>query len=104
MNIYRPVCGIRNKTLIVNFPGSIQACIDCFAVISPVIVHAVELIRDVDTDHRIHGSPSKCKENSLKQSKSMLNKILSESMENSLKSKVRLKFKCFKKLLIAPIH
>lgn len=40
----RGVCGIRNQTLIVNFPGSPKAVRECFEVIKPVLPHAVELI------------------------------------------------------------
>lgn len=36
----RGVAGVRSKTLIVNFPGSPQACEQCFAVIAPVLKHA----------------------------------------------------------------
>lgn len=40
----RGVCGIRNRTLIVNLPGSPKGVIECFAVIKPVLPHAVNLI------------------------------------------------------------
>lgn len=40
----RGVCGIRNRTLIVNLPGSPKAVRECFAVIKPVLPHAVNLI------------------------------------------------------------
>ena len=41
----RSVAGIRGKTLIINLPGSPKAALENFAVIKPVLVHAVELIR-----------------------------------------------------------
>ena len=40
----RGVCGIRNQTLIINLPGSPKAVRECFAVIEPVLQHAVNLI------------------------------------------------------------
>lgn len=40
----RGVCGIRNQTLIVNLPGSPKGVQECFAVIKPVLQHAVNLL------------------------------------------------------------
>ena len=40
----RGVCGIRGKCLIINLPGSPKAARECFAVIKPVLQHAVNLI------------------------------------------------------------
>ncbi|HEY8562759.1 MAG TPA: MogA/MoaB family molybdenum cofactor biosynthesis protein [Pyrinomonadaceae bacterium] len=40
----RGVCGIRNNTLIINLPGSPRAVEECFAVIGPVLPHAVNLL------------------------------------------------------------
>ena len=40
----RGVAGIRGTTLIINFPGSPKAVAECFAVIQPVLKHAVDLI------------------------------------------------------------
>ena len=42
--ISRGVCGIRSGTLIVNLPGSPKAVRESFAVIKPVLNHAVELL------------------------------------------------------------
>ena len=42
--ISRGVCGIRSGTLIVNLPGSPAAVRECFAVIRPVLGHAVTLL------------------------------------------------------------
>ena len=47
----RGVAGIRNGTLIINLPGSPKAVEECFAVIRPVLQHAVDLIAG-RTDHR----------------------------------------------------
>lgn len=46
----RGVCGIYNRTLIVNLPGSPAAVRESFAVIAPVLVHAIRLIAG-DTKH-----------------------------------------------------
>lgn len=40
----RGICGIRGKVLIVNLPGSPKAVEECFAVIRPVLKHAVGLL------------------------------------------------------------
>ena len=40
----RGVCGIRNNTLIINLPGSPKGVEECFAVIAPVLQHAVNLL------------------------------------------------------------
>ena len=40
----RGVCGTRSGTLIINLPGAPQAVRECFAVIRPVLGHAVALI------------------------------------------------------------
>jgi molybdenum cofactor synthesis domain-containing protein len=49
----RGVCGIRVKTLIINFPGSPKAVAECFDVVRPVLKHAVQLIRG-DNSHETH--------------------------------------------------
>lgn len=40
----RAVCGIRHKTLIVNFPGSPKAVEECFMAIVDILPHAIDLI------------------------------------------------------------
>ncbi|MDQ6788162.1 MAG: MogA/MoaB family molybdenum cofactor biosynthesis protein [Acidobacteriota bacterium] len=40
----RGVCGIRGETLIINLPGSPAGVRECFAVIKPVLSHAVNLL------------------------------------------------------------
>jgi len=42
--ISRGVCGVRSGTLIVNLPGSPKAVKETFAVIGPVLSHAIELL------------------------------------------------------------
>lgn len=46
----RSVAGIRNRTLIVNLPGSVKAVQESLEVILPVLDHAVELLRGESTD------------------------------------------------------
>ena len=41
----RAVSAVRKKTLIINMPGSPKACREHFAVIAPVLDHAVETLR-----------------------------------------------------------
>ncbi|XP_072750094.1 gephyrin [Anoplolepis gracilipes] len=45
----RAVCGIRNKTLIINLPGSSKGAMECLNAIAPAIPHAVDLILDNKT-------------------------------------------------------
>ena len=42
--VSRGVCGIRSNTLIINLPGSPKAVRESFAVIKPVLSHAVALL------------------------------------------------------------
>lgn len=46
----RGICGIRGATLIVNLPGSPKGVEECFAVISPVLSHAIRLLAG-QTEH-----------------------------------------------------
>jgi molybdopterin adenylyltransferase len=41
----RAVAGIRDRTLIVNFPGSPKAVVESFEVLEPVLDHAVRTLR-----------------------------------------------------------
>ena len=58
----RGMVGVRGHTLILNFPGSPKAVKECFAVVEPVLAHAVKLLRDenpyADTDHSCQPSRS----------------------------------------------
>jgi molybdenum cofactor synthesis domain-containing protein len=50
----RVVAGIRNRTLIVNLPGSPKGAIENLQVLLPALPHAVQLLRDdprSDTSH-----------------------------------------------------
>ena len=49
--VSRGVCGIRSGTLIVNLPGSPKAVRESFAVIRPVLDHAVSLLAG-ETSHK----------------------------------------------------
>ncbi|XP_041971527.1 gephyrin [Aricia agestis] len=42
----RAVAGIRDKTLIINFPGSKKAVVECYDVVSSVLSHAITLINN----------------------------------------------------------
>ena len=41
----RAVAGIRNKTLIINLPGSPKAVKECLEVILPVLPHAIQILK-----------------------------------------------------------
>ena len=48
----RPVAGVTGSTLVVNLPGSPGGCRDGFAVLRPVLEHALRLLADEATTHR----------------------------------------------------
>ena len=48
----RAVCGVRSGTLIINLPGSPKAVKESFAVIAPVLSHALDLLAG-KTTHRV---------------------------------------------------
>src|SRR5947207_3256959 len=52
--ISRGVCGIRCGTLIVNLPGSPKAVRESFAVIAPVLNHAIALLSNRPHDQAEH--------------------------------------------------
>jgi molybdenum cofactor synthesis domain-containing protein len=41
----RQVCGVRNRTLIVNLPGSPKAATECLDAIADILPHAVDMTR-----------------------------------------------------------
>jgi molybdenum cofactor synthesis domain-containing protein len=47
----RGICGSRNRTLIVNLPGSPGGVKDALAALDPVVKHAVEVLRGDFGDH-----------------------------------------------------
>jgi len=59
--ISRGVCGIRSGTLIVNLPGSPKAVRESFAVIKPVLDHAIALLEG-QTDHQASSTNRKPQE------------------------------------------
>lgn len=44
----RAAAGVRGRTLLINFPGSPKAVKECFAIVQPILSHAVKLLRDED--------------------------------------------------------
>lgn len=47
----RGVSGARNRSLIVNLPGSTGGVRDALAALEPIVSHAVAILRDAPTDH-----------------------------------------------------
>jgi molybdopterin adenylyltransferase len=45
------VAGVRNRTLVVNLPGSPRGVRDMLAALEPVVEHAVAIVRGASTDH-----------------------------------------------------
>jgi molybdenum cofactor synthesis domain-containing protein len=46
----RAICGIRNKTLIINLPGSVRGALENFQVVVPALEHAIEIMRQKISD------------------------------------------------------
>ena len=44
----RAEAGIRNKSLIINFPGSPKACRENFEIIKSFLIHGLETIAGID--------------------------------------------------------
>src|ERR687883_317435 len=47
----RGLAGTRNRTLIVNLPGSPGGVSDALQALDPIVDHAVAILRDDETDH-----------------------------------------------------
>jgi molybdenum cofactor synthesis domain-containing protein len=47
----RGISGTRGRTVVVNLPGSPKACAEGWAVLAPVVAHAVRLLRSEPTSH-----------------------------------------------------
>ena len=47
----RGIAGVRSRTLIVNLPGSPRAVRECLDVLSPIAMHAINVLRGAATDH-----------------------------------------------------
>ncbi len=52
----RAVAGIRGRTLIINLPGSPKGAVENLRVVLPVILHAVQLLRDDPAAEAGHAS------------------------------------------------
>lgn len=50
----RIVAGIRKKTLIINLPGSPKGAVENLQVVIPVLLHAVQLLRDDPASETSH--------------------------------------------------
>ena len=48
----RGVAGMRGQTLIVNLPGSPKAVREGMETLTPILPHAIKMLRGVDTEHR----------------------------------------------------
>jgi molybdenum cofactor synthesis domain-containing protein len=51
----RGVAGIHGQTLIVNLPGSPKAVREGMDVLAPILPHAIQMLRGVDTGHAPEG-------------------------------------------------
>ena len=47
----RSIAGMRNRTLIVNLPGSPKGCRECLEVIMPVLPHGISLLKGESGSH-----------------------------------------------------
>lgn len=47
----RGLVGVRNRTLVVNLPGSPGGVRDGIAALAPLLVHVVQTVRGAETDH-----------------------------------------------------
>ena len=47
----RGLAGVRNKSLLVNLPGSTSGVRDALAALDPIVDHAIQIVRGTPTDH-----------------------------------------------------
>ena len=47
----RGLAGVRNRSLVVNLPGSPGGVRDALAALDPIVDHAVQIVRGAPTDH-----------------------------------------------------
>ena len=47
----RGLAGVRNRSLVVNLPGSPGGVRDALAALDPIVDHAIEIVRGSPTDH-----------------------------------------------------
>lgn len=47
----RGLAGVRNRSLVVNLPGSPGGVRDALAALEPIVDHAIEIVRGSPTDH-----------------------------------------------------
>jgi molybdenum cofactor synthesis domain-containing protein len=47
----RGLAGVRNKSLVVNLPGSPGGVRDALAALEPIVDHAIQIVRSTPTDH-----------------------------------------------------
>ncbi|CAG7720845.1 unnamed protein product, partial [Allacma fusca] len=57
----RAVCGLRNRTLIINLPGSTKGSLESYKIVANQIKHAVDLLKDdnakVASEHKSMSTP-----------------------------------------------
>lgn len=47
----RGLAGVRNRSLVVNLPGSPGGVRDALAALDPIVDHAIQIVRGTPTDH-----------------------------------------------------
>ena len=47
----RGLAGVRNRSLVVNLPGSPGGVRDALTALDPIVDHAIQIVRGAPTDH-----------------------------------------------------